>query len=123
MFLIAEKEVAPGLSNNESEKFELNVWYLDNGVSNHMSGDRSKFKELDMGLTRRVRFGDGSTVEINGKGSVMFKAKDRGNVLLREVYFIPTLRNNIISLGQLSESENRVVLMVIFCGFTLKIDV
>lgn len=110
VLLIAEKEVGPKLSDNESEKLESNVWYLDNGASNHMSVDRSKFEELDMGLTVKVRFGDGSIVKIKGKGLLCSKPKSGGNVLLREVYFIPTLRNNIISLGQLSESGNRVVL-------------
>ncbi|KAL8132353.1 hypothetical protein AgCh_008011 [Apium graveolens] len=110
VLLIAEKEVVPRLRNNESENFETNIWYLDNGASNHMTGDRSKLKELDIGLAGKVRFGDGSTVEIKGKGSIMFKTKSGGNVVLREVYFIPTLRNNIISLGQLSESGNRVIL-------------
>ncbi|XP_074378471.1 uncharacterized protein LOC141720009 [Apium graveolens] len=47
VLLIAEKEVVLRLRNNESENFETNIWYLDNGASNHMTGDRSKFKELD----------------------------------------------------------------------------
>ena len=34
------------------------MWYLDNGASNHMTGDLEKFKVLDEAITRRVRFGD-----------------------------------------------------------------
>lgn len=37
-----------------------------------MIGQRSKFKDLDEGVTGQVKFGDGSIVEIKGKGSVMF---------------------------------------------------
>lgn len=110
--LIAENEVTPKLSVNGDETFESNVWYLDNGASNHMTGDRSKFKMLDAGVTGKVKFRDGSTVEIEGKGSVMFKSKTGKDILLRDVYFIPTLQNNIISLGQLSESGNRVIMNV-----------
>lgn len=89
---------------------ETNLWYLDNGASNHMTGQRSKFKELDEKITGRVKFGDGSTIEIKGKGSMMFKCKYGEEVVFHEVYYIPTLCNNIISLGQLSEKGNKVVL-------------
>ena len=34
------------------------VWYVDNGCSNHMTGDRSKFKSLDESVKSQVRLGD-----------------------------------------------------------------
>ena len=86
------------------------MWYLDNGASNHMTGQRGKFKELDERVTGKVKFGDGSTVTIEGKGSVAFQCKNGEERILHEVYFIPNLCNNIISLGQLSETGNRVLL-------------
>lgn len=61
-------------------------------------------------MTGQVRFGDGSTVNIKGKGSIIFTCKNREKRRLDEVYFIPMLRNNIISLGQLSEVGNKVIL-------------
>lgn len=61
-------------------------------------------------MTGKVKFGDGSTVDIEGKGSITFKCKNGEERQLHEVYFIPTLHNNIISLGQLSESGNKVIL-------------
>lgn len=38
------------------------VWYLDNGPSNHMTGNRSFFSKHDEGITERVKFGDNSCV-------------------------------------------------------------
>lgn len=55
-----------------------------------------------------VSFGDGSTVQIEGKGSVVFECKNGEVRTLEDVYYIPTLRNNIISLGQLAEEGNRI---------------
>ncbi|XP_074347159.1 uncharacterized protein LOC141685989 [Apium graveolens] len=119
--LMVEQEEGKVLLNEENVKPKLmpsvnnksggsNVWYLDNGASNHMTGERSKFKELGEQVTGKVRFGDGSTVDIKGKGSVLFKCKNGEEKLFHEVYFIPTLCNNILSLGQLSEEGNRVVM-------------
>nr|GEV28658.1 ribonuclease H-like domain, reverse transcriptase, RNA-dependent DNA polymerase [Tanacetum cinerariifolium] len=43
------------------------LWYLDNGASNHMTGVREHFKELDEKVSGKVGFGDGSYIEIKGK--------------------------------------------------------
>lgn len=112
--MLHEGDVKPKLSHDRSKLVESNIWYLDNGASNHMTGCRSKFKSLDEGVMGHVRFGDGSTVDINGKGSVGFKCKNGEELVFHEVYYIPSLCNNIISLGQLSENGNKVVLKGMF---------
>jgi len=48
------------------------LWYLDNGASNHMTGDLEKFETLDDEITGKVKFGDGSMVEIKSKGTILF---------------------------------------------------
>jgi len=87
-----------------------NIWYLDNGASNHMTGDPAKFRELNRNVTGKVRFGDGSAVEIMGKGSVLFQCNDKSQWVLHEVYYIPKLKSNLVSLGQLTEVGHRVLL-------------
>lgn len=86
------------------------MWYLDNGASNHMTGDQTKFSKLDEGVTCEVKFGDGSTVCIKGKESVWFMCKTGEEKVFTDVFYIPTLYNNIIHLGQMSEEGNKVVL-------------
>ncbi|CAM8994711.1 unnamed protein product [Rhodiola kirilowii] len=93
---------------------ESNLWYLDNGASNHMTGVKTNFNELDEKVSGQVKFGDGSVVQIKGKGSVLLKCKNGEQRLLSEVYFIPNLRSNIISLGQLAEEGSKVVLQGVF---------
>jgi transposase InsO family protein len=79
------------------------AWYLDTGASNHMTSCRERFAELDTKVTGSVKFGDGSIVEICGKGSVLFECQNGEHWILTEVYYIPRLRSNIISIGQLDE--------------------
>lgn len=106
-----EDKVSPRFNQSEGEsKFVSNLWYLDNGASNHMTGQKSKFKELDENTTGQVKFGDGSIVHIKGKGTVAIKCKDGEERILHQVYYIPSLRSNIISLGQLSEEGYKIML-------------
>jgi hypothetical protein len=66
------------------------------------------FSELDSGVRGTVKFGDASAVEIEGVDSVVFVAKTGEHRLLTGVYYIPALRNSIISLGQLDENGSGV---------------
>lgn len=108
--LLKEETVIPKLRTYVGEHRESQVWYLDNGASNHMTGQRGKFTQLDESMSGQVRFGDGSTVSKKGRGVIPFKCKNGEEKLLNDVYYIPELCNNIISLGQLSEDGNKVVL-------------
>ena len=96
-----ERKVNP--STFETAGDTKDVWYLDNGASNHMSGNRLFFYELDETITGKVRFGDDSRVDIVGKGSVRFVFKGGDKKVLNNVYYIPTLKSNIVSLGQATE--------------------
>ncbi|KAG7588970.1 Zinc finger CCHC-type [Arabidopsis suecica] len=87
----------------EKEKKEEGTWYLDNGASNHMTGVKSFFSELNENIRGKVKFGDGSCVDIGGIGSILFEGKTGEQSLLPDVYFIPELKSNILSLGQATE--------------------
>ena len=64
-----------------------------------MTERREFFSEFDSSIRGSVKFGDASVVEIKGIGFVVFTAKMGEHQLLTDVYYIPTLRNSIISLG------------------------
>lgn len=65
--LLKEEKVLPSFDQKEGAKGNENLWYLDNGASNHMTRHRAKFNELNKNVTGQVRFGDGSTVKLEGK--------------------------------------------------------
>ncbi|KAK1696947.1 hypothetical protein QYE76_013644 [Lolium multiflorum] len=83
------------LHDKRGTKTGGNVWCLDTGASNHMTGDKSLFSELDLSVGGTVRFGDGSTVDIAG----------RGNVLLEMQYGGPK-SNKLMRYGALRKSLN-----------------
>ncbi|KAL0386130.1 UNVERIFIED_CONTAM: hypothetical protein Sradi_3007300 [Sesamum radiatum] len=84
------------------------IRYLDNDASNHIIGDKSKFVHIDIKVTGDVRFGDDTKVEIEGKGTVILATKNGDHKLLHNVYYIPKMKNNILSIGQLVESGHKV---------------
>ncbi|KAK1435293.1 hypothetical protein QVD17_01054 [Tagetes erecta] len=101
--------------NVDPKKYELdsgetNTWILDNGASNHMTGNRDWFTSLDKSTTGRVRFGDDSKVDIEGRGAVILKSKNGQQRVLKDVYYIPSLRSNLISLGQLDEAGYKITM-------------
>ncbi|XP_076918480.1 uncharacterized protein LOC143578915 [Bidens hawaiensis] len=54
--------------------------------------------------SEEVKFGDGSYVDICGKESILLVGKTGEQQLLTDIYYIPSLQSNIISLGQATES-------------------
>jgi hypothetical protein len=90
---------------NEDKVYPLNrdddkdVWVLDTGASNHMTSRREVLALLDMSIQGTMHFRDGLLVEIEGIGSMMLQMKKVGHKVLTEVYFIPKLKSNIISIG------------------------
>ena len=45
-----------------------------------------------------------------GKGSILFQGRTGDQWLLHDVYFIPKLKSNLISLGQLTKIQHRIVM-------------
>nr|ABW74560.1 polyprotein [Boechera divaricarpa] len=98
-----EEKVLP--KKYEAEGIYNNIWYLDNGAGNHMTGNKSFFVEMDETIIERVKFGNGSCVEIAGKGSILFVCKMGEQRSLNGIYYTPKLKHNILSLGQPTELQ------------------
>lgn len=102
MVYLNEDKVVP--SNFETHEDQENMWYLDNGASNHMTGDRRYFNRLNESITGKVKFGDDSRIDIKGKGSIEFIDMNGEHRVMHDVYYIPDLKSNIISLSQATEA-------------------
>jgi len=66
-----------------------------------MCGDKDKFIELDEAISGNFTFADHSKVALKGKGMILIKLKDGSHWFIGDVYYIPTVKSNILSLGQL----------------------
>lgn len=85
------------------------IWYLDSGCSNHMTGDRHWFFHLDESFRQVVKLGNDMRMNVMGKGNIRLQINGTSQVIT-EVYYLPELKSNLLSVGQLVE-RNLSVLM------------
>ena len=81
------------------------LWYLDNGCSKHMTGDRSLFKVFMFKKGDNVTFGDGSKSQINGKGTISLPEPPN----IANVLYVEGLRVNLLSISQICDQDFVVI--------------
>ncbi|KAI9194907.1 hypothetical protein LWI28_010046 [Acer negundo] len=59
------------------------------------------FLELDKTFTSKVKFGNNSKVLVMGKGKISISLKDGSKNTISEVLFVPSLHQNLLSMGHL----------------------
>ncbi|KAK3035077.1 hypothetical protein RJ639_032579 [Escallonia herrerae] len=80
------------------------MWFLDSGCSNHMAREKSLFLDMDSTVNTKVKLGNGTIVQAQGKGSIGVQTK-QGTRFIRDVLLVPDLEHNLLSLGQLLEND------------------
>jgi hypothetical protein len=64
--------------------------------------------ELDETIRGSVTFTNHSKVVIKGKYIILIKLKDESHQFIGDVYYIPIVKSNILSLGQLLEKGYKI---------------
>jgi hypothetical protein len=93
------------LVTTRDESDNKDKWYLDTGCSTHMTGRKDWFVSLTSTKNNNVRFADDSTVAVKGVGDVSIKRKDGKLSLISNVLYIPGMKCNLLSIGQLLEKD------------------
>jgi len=76
-------------------------WYLDTRCSNHMNGNKNWLIDLNPCLRNNVKFAYYSCTVAEGVGKVMIIRKDGKVAYRNDVLYVPSMKNNLLSLGQL----------------------
>ncbi|RDX90884.1 hypothetical protein CR513_27213, partial [Mucuna pruriens] len=80
-------------------------WLIDSGYTNHMTYDKSLFKDLKPTNVSKVRIGN--DISIEGKGTIVI-SKSLGRKIISDVLYIPNIDQNFLSVGQLIEKGFKV---------------
>jgi len=94
---------------DDSEKI---LWIADSGATHHLCHELSMFTMLDTSKSEFIeQAGLDSKLECAGIGSIELTFKVSGKsvgVTLNNVYYVPTLRTNLLSLSQVCEKGGSV---------------
>lgn len=82
-------------------------WLIDSGCTNHMTYDRTLFKEFKPTGITKVRIGDGGYISVKGKGTIEISTSS-GTKRITDVLYVPDIDQNLSSVGQLIERGLKV---------------
>jgi gag-polypeptide of LTR copia-type/Integrase core domain/GAG-pre-integrase domain len=102
-----EQKLLMAFTQNQTDASR--IWFLDSGCSNHMTGLKHLFKELDENYKLDVKFGNDKKMQVEGKGTIAIQTKKNGMKFLQDVYFIPELTQNLLSIGQLMKNGYKIL--------------
>lgn len=84
------------------------MWFLNSGCSNHLCGSREWFSNFNDKFRESVKLENDTRMAVKGKRSVKLKIGGITQVVT-DVYYVPDLKNNLLSIGQLQEKGFKVV--------------
>lgn len=95
--------------------------FLDSGASAHMSVVRKCFSELtDKDVNVDVELGDDRVVKAIGGGTVSFQRESRPPLRFQDVYYVPGLKKNLISVSTLRIGDLRYGFVMEDSSFSLR---
>lgn len=90
------------------------AWFLDSGCSNHMCGDKYVFSDLNESFKHMVKLGNNTRMNVVGRGNVKLNVSGVNHVIT-EVFYVPELKNNLLSIGQLQEKGLAILIQSGMC--------
>lgn len=101
LFMIQHALMTP--THDTSNAYSL--WFIDSGCSNHMSGFKEIFTNLNKSFKLQVQLGNKKKLNVEGKGTVKILTGTDTYKLLDDVFYAPELEYNLLSVGQLMKKE------------------
>jgi len=110
LLAIEEEELALTVTTPEKINYE-NDWIVDSGCSNHMTGDRQKLQNCSEYKGNRVVVtADNSRLPIAHIGkAIVIPRYSPNQVPLQDVYYVPGMKKNLLSVAQLTSSGHYVL--------------
>ena len=86
------------------------VWYLDSGVSFHMTGDKELLSDLEeKDLQMHIEMGDDGWYNATSIGTITFERESDNPFLLKNAMHVLGLKKNLVSVAMLEDRGYDVV--------------
>ncbi|XP_050888545.1 uncharacterized protein LOC127093652 [Lathyrus oleraceus] len=83
-------------------------WYLDSDCSTHMTGRKDWFVQINQAAKSKVKFADDTTLSAEGVGDILIGKRNVGYSRIKDVLYIPRIKCNLLSIGQLLERGYKI---------------
>ncbi|XP_076901411.1 uncharacterized protein LOC143555801 [Bidens hawaiensis] len=100
------------IQNDKKER----IWFMDSGDSNHMISSLENFIEMNESFKSTVKLGDKKPLKVEGKGTVIMFIEGDDFKVLENVYYVPSLEYNLLSVGQFMRKGYSVLFEDGFCS-------
>jgi hypothetical protein len=80
---------------------DKDVWLLDSVCRNHMTGHNDLLSNIDTSLITTISLGDDHVIKTSGKGVVPVLTKQGEVKNILDVYYVPNIKHNLLSVGKL----------------------
>lgn len=85
-----------------SVKVQDNSWYIDSGATNHMCNNSELMSELVMDNPREINVANGDKLFTKGCGNIKIGLKNSIVRTISNVFFVPNLTTNLLSVSELA---------------------
>jgi hypothetical protein len=80
---------------------DKDVWLLDSVCRNHMTCHNDLLSNLDTSLITTISLGDDHAIKTLGKGVVPVLTKQGEVKNIPNIYYVPNIKHNLLSVGNL----------------------
>ena len=84
-----------------SQREENPGWYIDSGATTHLTSQRDVFTDYQLDNNYNVYMANGSRVTSQGMGSVIVPFRNSCSLKVKEVFHVPQLTHNLLSVSKL----------------------
>jgi hypothetical protein len=88
---------------------ESETWYIHSGCSTHMKSQEELFTSINDNYSGKIIFGDERVYEVKGKETVAIPTLYGKNKFIDDTLLTPTLKKNLLFVGQMMEKNYMLV--------------
>lgn len=91
------------------EQLQSDDWFLDSGCNNHICSRKEYFVDFNEQFEDNVKLDNNELLVVKAKGNVRLQINNQIQVIT-EVFYVPDLKNNLLSIGQHQEKGLAVLI-------------
>jgi transposase InsO family protein len=97
------------------------TWFIDSGASKHYTKHKEFLAKYEDVNPFSINVANGNQIDVVGKGDVILKVNNNGDirsVLITDVYYVPNMKFNLLSVRQLEKNNARITFENNYCNIS-----